>query len=417
MAKNAKTRKEKKALRANIFIWILYTILAKIFLFFKHHFRSKKKVFKKRDKKTGCVVLYNHCSNRDHIITTAALDFKRTNYVITKHFYFNSTLNKLLHLVRAIPREQFKSDMVSIRQIKKAIENKNIVSIAPAGQVSVNGDVPYIDRATIKLLKFCKADVYTIQIHGNYLAYPKWRRSKRNFPIYTEFVDVLKKEELMTLTDDEIYERVVDSLNVNDRAMQKLKPHKIKGKALAEGLETILYYCPKCGHKYQYVSLGNEFSCQHCHNTVIMNKYGFLEGKGNDYVIFENEAEWYNYEKALLREQILKGELNLQNQFKLLRNIDEEWRLDEVGDGTLVLTNQEFYYEGTIKGEKVKKHFALDTMIQLPFSPGHHLDVPDDDGTFEFLPITNPNMVIEYVQAIDVMREIRLSKDKQVEHA
>lgn len=414
MAQNVKTKKEKKNLRPSVFIWFIYTVLAKVFLFFKHRFYNKNKEFKKRDKKAGCVVLYNHCSNRDHIITTAAFNFRRTNYVITKHFYFNPTLNKMLRIVKAIPREQFKSDMVSIRQIKKALENKNIVSIAPAGQVSINGDVPYIDRATIKLLRFCKTDVYTAQIHGNYLAYPKWSRSKRNFPIHTEFVSVLKKEELATLTDDEIYKRVVDSLDVNDRVMQKEKPRKIRGKRLAEGLETILYYCPKCGHKYELTSHHNEFTCNHCHNTAIMNKYGFLEGKGDDYVIFENEAEWYNYEKELLKKQILKGELNIQNRFKLLRNINEEWRLDEVGDGNLVLTDKEFYYEGTINGEKVRKNFVLETMIQLPFKPAHHLDVPDDEGTFEFLPITNPNMVIEYVQAIDVMREIRHNKAQKV---
>ena len=62
--------------------------------------------------------------------------------------------------------------------------------------------MPYIDPAIVKLVKLCKVDVYALRIYGGYLAYPKWHKVKRNFPIKSEFVKVLNKEDLEELNDN-----------------------------------------------------------------------------------------------------------------------------------------------------------------------------------------------------------------------
>lgn len=281
---------------------VLY-FLFKDFSFFKHHIRYDRKVFQQRNKKEGCVVIYNHCSTKDHFITTATFNYHRANYVITKHFYFNPTLKKVLNLVHAIPREQFKSDLISIRNMKKAIDEKGIVAIAPAGQIAVTGEMPYIDKAIVKLVKFCKVDVYASQIYGAYLAYPKWSRTKRNFPLHTKMVKVLSKEEITKLSDEEIYYKITESIQINDRTEQKKRPIVIKSDSLIEGLESIIYYCPKCKSYHTFQTSGNIMTCTKCQNQIRMNSYGFLEGVNNESVYFENETEWYNYEKSLIRKK------------------------------------------------------------------------------------------------------------------
>lgn len=403
--------KKKTKNKANPFIWAFYTFCSKVFLWFKHHIKYNRKVFKKRNKKQGCLVIYNHASNKDHFFSTASFNYTRVNYVITKHFYFNKTLRKVLTLVHAIPRDQFKSDLLSIKNIKKAVETKSVVAIAPAGQITVHGEMPYIDPAIVKLVKLCKVDVYALRIYGGYLAYPKWHKVKRNFPIKLEFVKVLNKEDLEELNDNEIYQKIINSINVCDRVLQKEHPHKIKGKALIEGLEKIIYYCPKCKSYHTFKSSGNIMTCQNCGNSIRMNKYGFLEPGTNDSIIFENESLWYNYEKELIKRQIIDGTFKIEATFKLKRNIKEEYLLEEVGEGTLVLTKDSFYYDGTINNEVVHKEFALNSLIQLPFDVGTRIDIPDSEGTFEFRSLHDDATVIQYVQAIDVMRELRLSKE------
>ena len=297
---------------------------------------------------------------------------------------------------------------MSIKNIKKAIENKGVVAIAPAGQITIHGDILYIDRAIVKLVRLCKCDVYTLRIYGGYLAFPKWRKHKRSFPVSTEFIKVFSKDELSTLTDDEIYDRVVKSIDVKDRDMQSEKPRKIKGKDIIKGLDNVLYYCPNCKSKYTTVTEGNVMTCTKCNNKVRMNEYGFLEPIGTETVMFDNEYEWFKYQKDLIKKEILLGNYKLEGLFELYKETNEEWKIEKVGTGRLVLTNDEFYYEGTINGEEVVKKFALDRLLQLPFDAGVRFDVPDDEGKFEFRPIENNKLVMEYVQAIDAMREIRI---------
>lgn len=404
----AENKKKKTKFKANIFIWWFYTIVSKIYLLFKGSLKTKNKVFKKRNKKEGCLVLYNHTSNKDHFITTAAFNYTRVNYVITKHFYFNKTLRPILQVVKTIPRDQFKSDLLSIKNIKKAIDNKGVVAIAPAGQITIHGDMLYIDRAIVKLVRLCKCDVYSLRIYGGYLAFPKWRQTKRRFPVSTEFVKVFSKDEIALLTDDEIYNRVVLSIDVKDRNMQLEKPRKIKGKNIIKGLDNVLYYCPNCKSKYTTTTDGNIMTCSKCNNKVRMNEYGFLEPVGTETVMFENEYEWYKYQKDLIKKEIVSGSYHLEGKYELYRETNEEWKIEKVGEGKLVLTNDEFYYEGTINGEEVVKKFALDHLLQLPFDVAKRFDVPDDDGKFEFRPLENNKQVMEFVQAIDAMREIRI---------
>lgn len=404
----AKEKKKNNDYKAYLLVWWIYTIASKIYLFFIGCLKSITKVFKNRNKKEGCLVLYNHTSNKDHFITTAAFNFTRVNYVITKHFYYNKTLKTLLRLAGTIPRDQFKSDMVSIKAIKKSIDNGGVVAIAPEGQITIHGKLQYIDRAIVKLIRLCKCSVYASLIKGGYLAFPKWRESKRSYPVSNEIIKVFDKEELNTLTDDEIYNRVVESLDVKDHENQRKNPIKIKGKSLIKGLDNILYYCPKCKSKYTTVTEGNIMSCTKCNNKIRMNEYGFLEPVGPETVMFESEYEWYKYQKELIIKDIQKGNYRLEGEFDLYIGNEETWKIEHAGTGKVVLTNTEFYYEGTINGENIIKHFALDKMIQLPFDPALRFDIPCDEGKYEFRPVHNKKLVIEFVQAIDAFREIRL---------
>ena len=143
-----------------------------------------------------------------------------------------------------------------------------------------------------------------------------------------------------------------------------------------------------------------------------MDEYGFLRPVGDDCIMFENEAEWYKYQKELPKKEIKENKLHIEGDFLLKRNINDEWTLEDVGTGKLVLTNNSFYYDGTILDKHVLKKFNLEQLIQIPFDVAVRLTVPDDEGTFQFRPLNNPKQIMEYVQAIDAMRELRQEENK-----
>lgn len=405
----SKNKKKKENVAPSRLGWFIYVTFGRIYMLFKNKVKVNKKVFKKRNKKEGCIVIYNHASNKDHFFTTFSFGYTRAVYVVSSHFFFSKKLSRLLKWVKAVPKEQFKADIGAIKKIKRALQQGLPVAIAPAGQITVHGDALLIDPSIIKLIKMCKVDVYAIQIHGNYFAYPKWRKYRRKSPIHTEFVKVFDKNELDNITDEEAYKRTCDAIYVNDRKEIKRFKYDLKAEALIEGLENVLYQCPKCGKKYQMVSHKDTMECESCGYSVMMNKQGLLESPNNTNLIMKNETDWYKWEQNNMIRAIQDGTFYLEGKFKLFHNLFEEYVLDEVGSGKVVLTTDELYYEGSFDGTNIKKNFKLERLSQLPFEVYSHFDIPDDDGCFEFKPADGEkySTIIEFVQAIDMMSQMR----------
>ena len=396
--------KSKQKVKPRWFFNALFSLLAKLFMFFYGGVKFNRSALKRY--KNGAVLIYNHYSNKDHYIIQAATNFRSVNYVIAGYFFYKKGNVFALRLVRAIRKEQFKPDLIAIRKIKKVIEQKGLVALAPAGQVSVHGASPYISPAIVKLLRYCNTDVIALQIRGAHLRFPKWRQFERKCAINATFVPVIQKQELKDLSDAEIFRRVKDVLDINDYRDQLELKRVIKGKSLMAGIDSILMRCPRCHQKYRHKVEGNELVCTDCGNQVFMDHYGLLHGKSPKDVAFFSEVEWYNYQKERLREEILQNDYCLSGNVELHTDIIDPEKLTLVGSGELILTKTQLYYLGTFDGKKIRKDFNLELLTQLPFSPAQHFQVPDLVGTYIFIP-ENKNQVIEWVQAIDVLREIK----------
>ena len=398
-------KKRKENLKPNGFAWLIYRIYSSIFMKLKFNVKYDRTVFNNRNKSEGCVVLYNHACNYDHYISTAFFKRTKVNYVVSNRFIFNPLIRFVLNLVHAIHRDQFKNDTASILKMKRVIERGGVIAIAPAGQVTIHGDIPYINPVIVKLLKMCKTDVYTLQTSGSYLAAPKWGLSKRKYPITVKCVKTLSKEEIKLLDVDTLYKKIINDLNVNDRVNQKSKNIEIKGKNLASGLENIFFICPKCKNKYTFISNNNSLQCKYCGNTVIYNKYGFLEKSTDSDVLLENESLWCEYQKQQIMVQIKAKTYVLKSNVSFYSNPNKEFKLELVGCGKLIYENDSLKYIGTYLGKEIVKEFNLNILTQFPFSPNVRFNIPDEDGMLEFVP-DNKQEVFEWATFIDAYHTI-----------
>ncbi len=402
----AKNKKKKEKVREPRIVAFLFTFISKIYLALFYKVKIKREVLKKQ--KRGCILIYNHYSNKDHYFMAAAVNYRRVNFVLSGHFFFNKVFAFILNLAKAIKKEQFKPDLVAIRKIRKVIDENGIVAIAPAGQVSVDGTPIYISKVIVKLIRMCKADVIGLQMRGSHLCLPKWRLGKRSCPINLEFVEVLKKEDLDNYTDDEIYDAVVRGIAVNEYDDQQKMMRKIKGSNIMAGLENLLIKCPKCGEMYSHVVDKRTMSCTKCGNSVVMDDYGLLQAKTDNDICFENEALWYKYQKEELTKELEDPNFSYSCKVKMSNNLKNEKKLEYISDGVITLTTNRFYYET----EGYIKEFNYDLLIQLPFSisPTNrvYFEVPDSEGTFSFCPIEERKEVIRFVQYIDIINSKRL---------
>lgn len=403
----AENKKKKEKVREPRLIAFLFTFISKIYLAFCYKVKINREVLKKQ--KRGCILIYNHYSNKDHYFMAAAVNYRRVNFVLSGHFFFNKVFAFILNLAKAIKKEQFKPDLMAIRKIRKVIDQNGIVAIAPAGQVSVTGTPIYISKAIVKLIRMCKADVIALQMRGSHLCLPKWRLEKRHCQINLDFVNVLNKEDIDNLTDDEIYDAVVKSISIDEYADQLERKRKITGSNIMGGLENLLLKCPKCGSMYTHVVENRTMSCSKCGNSVTMDDYGFLHPKTTDDVCFDDEAKWYDYQKKELAKELEDPNFSYSCKVKMSNNLKNEKELEYVSDGIITLTSNRFYYES----DNYVKEFNYDLLVQLPFSTSPidrvYFEVPDSEGTFSFKPIEERKEVIRFVQYIDIINSKRLN--------
>lgn len=415
-------KNNKKANKANFkpnpIAYFIYTAYSKVFCFL-HGIKIDRKVLneqlkKKKREKKGFIVIYNHHSNNDHWIFSASMNYHYTNFVLARYFLYNKTIATLTSFVKAIFKEQFKPDLSSIRQMKRAVDRPGILAIAPAGQISVDGGDQFVSRGIVKLVRFCKVDVIGLVMKGTHYAYPKWRNKNRKYPCSASFCHVLTADELNELTDEQIYERIYQISSIDAVKFQAKDNFVIKSNKRAEGLEKIIYLCPKC-HKYHtYQTKKNELKCKNCGNTAIFNQYGFFEPKRkNEDIVFKTENEWTKFQIQTIKEEIKNNEnFYLKGRFELYRDLRIENKLEKVGEGILHLTKNRLYYQGTLNNQPYEKEFSLGSIFQLPFSPAKHFYVPNDEGPFKLKPLDDKSIVMHFVETIDAMREIKEEEGK-----
>ena len=397
--------KKQEKLIPSRFYWNLYNLVSIIAAKNKAKYKiNKDNDFYKRDKKRGTIVIYNHASNLDHFISGAFFKKTKTNYVVTRRFAYNKTLNFAFSLVKAIVRDQFKADLPSILKIKRVVERGGNVCIAPAGQVSVHGAITHIHPSIVKLIKMCKVDVYALQMHGTYLNYPKWSLNRHGYPIYVDCVKVLDADNLKQIPDEEVYQKIVDGLNVNDHLYQKEKMIPLKNKKLIQGFTSTYYVCPYCKTKYNLKEEKNNIiHCTNCNKNIVYNKYGILEGE--DLEKDFDETAWFKLQENILVDEIKNKTINKNSKVKLFANSLDNKVVEEVGEGILHFDGENLYYDGTFRKETIHKDFDLKKIYQFPFKPNTRFNIPDEDHLLEFVP-DKVNEVTEWGQIANAIYRI-----------
>ncbi len=389
----------------NGFAWNVYTTFSKFFIRKQNKTKIDRTVFKERNKKEGCIIIYNHQAKNDHFLTSAAFGSTKVAYVVSSHFYFKPKIRMVLGWVKAISKDQFQNDIATIKKIKRALQHNVPIAIAPTGQMSMHGEQLYMDPSIVKLIKMCKVDVYAAQLHGMYFAYPKWMKEKRKVTTHLNFVKVLNKEDLNVLSEEEMYNRLYDSINIIDRKEVDKYGYNLKPKNLLLGIEDMLYRCPKCGEVDTLSTQDNIITCNKCLNSLKMNSRGVFEANSYNAIVMYDEQVWYTWEKNALRREVENNSLHIEGEFAIYNNIREQYVLENLGNGKVVLTNNEFYYEGMYNGEIKRIDFKMNNLTQLPFETRNHFAIPCEEGTFEFQPINGekPSKIAQFVQSIELL--------------
>ena len=107
----SKVKKNKEKVRSSLFIMIIFSLVSKIYLSLFYKVKFNRKALK--EQKRGCILIYNHYSDKDHYLISAATNCRRINYVLSGRFFFNKVLTAILNLAKSIKKDFLNTMLIS----------------------------------------------------------------------------------------------------------------------------------------------------------------------------------------------------------------------------------------------------------------------------------------------------------------
>jgi DNA-directed RNA polymerase subunit RPC12/RpoP len=244
-------------------------------------------------------------------------------------------------------------------------------------------------KTTGSLIKNLGVPVISCYIEGSYVCMPFWRRGVRFGKERVTLANLLSAEDTQSMSADEINSAIDRSLSGMNVSPMKKPFRTFKSKQLIEGLENIIYYCPKCGGEFTLATKGNNIYCTNCGNAAFMNRYAKLIPADNGSIVPETVDKWYKtqalYETRFLKEDM--EPLKIKVTVRMPLKDDRKGRgIQPCGNGILWLDPKGWHYDGKLAGEEVSLFFPVGTVPAMPFDPNDNFQIYSDGKFYSFTP-------------------------------
>ncbi len=251
------------------------------------------------------IFLGNHNSFFDFKVATAAIFPHRANYVVAIDGFIGREW--LMRNVGCICKRKFTNDVTLIRQIRRVIENKDVLVMYPEARYSLCGTTAVLPDSLGQLCKHMGVPVVTMITHGHHIDSPFWNLKKRKIK-HTEAVmkQLFTAEEIKSATAEEINEAIRREFVYDDYLWQRENNVLVKYSWRAEGLHKVLYKCPACHAENKMDSRGIELFCKACGKRWQQLENGVLCAVSGS-TEFSHIPDWYEWERAEVRQEIENG--------------------------------------------------------------------------------------------------------------
>lgn len=364
------------SLFAYIFIWCP----VRLFLSLKVKLKLNRKVKVDRP----CVLFCNHASFFDFFYAGIAVKKRNTNFIAARYYFYNKKVAKILAGVGAFPKSMFTNDLECAMNCLTSIKLGNALVVFPEARLTSVGKFQSVQLSTMKLIKKLNVPVYRLKINGSYLAKPKWSDGLRGGSLVEADLDLLfEKDEIEELSLEQLLEKTEAALSYNDFDWLETKPNlHYKSKTLCEGLENVLYKCPKCGKEFTLTTEKRTIKCE-CGFSATLNDRYIFEGAP-----IERIDKWYEYQG-----QVLSKEIEEDAQYKLkdkvllkLPSKDGKTMFEKAGTGECILDRDGLTYKGTIYGEETEKFFPICDIFRILYGAGVDFEIYEGTTLYYFEP-------------------------------
>ncbi|MFA7671876.1 MAG: lysophospholipid acyltransferase family protein, partial [Sphaerochaetaceae bacterium] len=160
--------------------------------YLKIHYKIKTAGFENIPKEGPYLVLSNHTHLLDSFFISAVMD-SHIRWIAGAYLFKNQILKILLtKLVGSIGKQQGRSDLTTISNVKEAFRKGENVGLFPEGTRTWDGEPLGFSVATAKFVRLFNVPVVLMNLEGNYALKPRWAQKARKGPFTIRVVDVLK---------------------------------------------------------------------------------------------------------------------------------------------------------------------------------------------------------------------------------
>ncbi|MDR1939416.1 MAG: 1-acyl-sn-glycerol-3-phosphate acyltransferase [Clostridiales bacterium] len=327
-----------------------------------------------RDLKEPCLILSTHGSLLDVAYGGCAVIPRYYTGVVAKNLFFIPVLGKILSRFGFISKKQFAVDINCIKSIKQNLENGVSVFMCPEGKNSVDGREIKLAPAIAKLIKWANVPVVFIGIRGSYLTLPRWNMKKpRRGKIRAEVELLFSKDDVTNLSVDGLYQKLLAAFSYNEYEYQEKHGMKFKSRVPAEGIEKLLYKCPRCNAEFKQISQKDKIICTACGNAARLDAYGKITPATDDSVVFPRPDIWADFQIAALKEECKNDGYSLSADVVLSLQDDATQKYSRAARGVLTLTRAGItfapseYYTAD-HGDAEGLFYPLNALPTIPFN-------------------------------------------------
>lgn len=359
------------------------------------------------------ILLCTHHAFIDFKVTTAATFPTRLNYIVAiDGFLFGESL---LRNVGAICKRKFTNDIKLYKHIKYVLEDlKGVVAIYPEARYSIVGTNAILPDSLGKLVKNLGYPVVMLNMHGNYLTQPQWNlKMKTNIPLEADMIQILKKDDLETLSLDEIKKRIDDAFYYDEYEYQFDRQLVIDYKDRMQGIDAVLYQCPSCLKAHHMFAEKDYIKCLSCGKTYIQDHYGKLKATEGE-TEFSHIPDWYEFLRKQVREELESGTYKFEDDV-YVESLPNAKGFHKLGKMHLVHDYNGFKLIGEVDGkpfELIKEPLAMYGLhIEYNYkNKGDCIDLSTLNETYYIYPINQKQVITKLHFAVEELYKMKKLK-------
>ncbi len=351
-------REHEKPIRQRLLFRIILLLLS-VWDLWMTGFTYRTVGLEKLGKDEPCLVLMNHSSFIDLKIAARLLVTRPFHVVCTSDGFVGKRW--MMRLIGCIPTRKFMMDVTLVRDMVYAVrELKSSILMFPEASYSFDGTQTPLPESLGKCLKLLKVPVVMIRTNGAFARDPLYNNLQlRKVRVSAEVEYLLSSEEIARKSPQELNDILQEKFTFDYFRWQQENKIRVAEPFRADGLNRMLYKCPRCRTEGRMQGQGTKIGCRLCGEIYELTEYGYLqayEDKNMESALsaetkacaplrFTHIPDWYRWERECVRQELEAGTYRLEVPVTIYMLVNTDC-VYQVGEGKLVHTKEGFHLTG-----------------------------------------------------------------------